>query len=373
MPVSLYFGNTPDKVATNAGQSGLHINIRKTQLRTAVQQVRYTTGAIIWRSNDHVIGPVPVNINTATNPPCKGAAATKHREPRRTSCKRRQIQSDQCGDIGIAQNYVCLGRITSNYKIVITILIKIPGAAHRIAEMIRPRSTGDAEALVTGEGCQVDVREGGGGAVTEDHVRRPGVNNTIIYRADCNIIVTVAVNITCTAYTVSALVRSGGTEYAETRCASAPGGQIDRSKCCAVPKHDIGCSSSCSAKGACLVTSNDEVIGTVAVHIPHPAYSLAQLITSSSAPDPEARSARGEGGQIYVRPAAGLAKDHHYRSRVSTRRRVIAKSAHRKVVYTILIEISCAADGGSPVITSVCTQYFDATGKFHGSRVYGAC
>jgi hypothetical protein len=65
----------------------------------------------------------------------------------------------------------------SKHDVAVSIVVEITCLADGPAELIARRCTGDAEALAAGEECQIDVREGGGGAVAEDHVHCPSIRS----------------------------------------------------------------------------------------------------------------------------------------------------------------------------------------------------
>jgi hypothetical protein len=257
----------------------------------------------------------------------------------------------------------------------VSVPVKISSAAHWNTQQVRC-NTDDPETTAAGEGCQVDVSEGSGGTVTEDHVHRPAVTSTAttVEIQSCNgdIAESIPVNITCAARALSTVITGSCPVYLEPR-ASGVNRQIDCAKGSrgAVPKNYVRRAGFSFALWIGSTSRDNQVICSVTVHISGTAHGHSACITSGGAEYPEAGTARGEGGQVYVRPAAGLAKDHHCSSPITARRGVVQITTNDEIPYTILVDVSCAANRISPLVISSRPQDSDGLRQYRGRRVDG--
>jgi hypothetical protein len=107
----------------------------------------------------------------------------------------------------------------SNQNIAIPIAVEISSAAHGQAQLLVRTGSGDTVALVAGKGCKVDVGEGCGVAVAEQHVRGSTIHRAgsiVQVCSDDDVTVSVAVDVAGTADAVAAHIPGCGADDLET-------------------------------------------------------------------------------------------------------------------------------------------------------------
>jgi hypothetical protein len=264
----------------------------------------------------------------------------------------------------------------TNHQIVVAIVIEISSTAHRTAQ-ISIRHASDAKALTAGENCQVDIREGGGGAVAEDHVRSSTTTAAWAGAKLCanyNIGKPIAVYIPSTIYFVAEPTAIRFSKDFEPSATRDEDRQIDgiKHRGRAVSENDVCCARLEQILWAGSRCTYDYVICSISIHVSGTTHSITAPVTSSSAPYPEARAARGKEREVRVRPATGSAEEYYCSTSHSPRRRIKPVGADDEVINSVHIDVSRSAHRATPIVILYCTRYLDGCRWQRVGRVDGA-
>jgi hypothetical protein len=203
--------------------------------------------------------------------------------------------------------------------------------------------------------------------VAEDHVSLSAVKPVGAASsgsAQNDIVVSIVIEIARPTDAVAQLVAEESAQYSEPCASRSERRQINSTERCgvAVPEDDVARSCLRSTLWVSPLSTEYHIVSSVSVHISRAADRITALVAGSSAVYPEARAARGEGGQVNVRPAAGLAEDHNGTSGIGAQGCVVSVATNNEVIYAILVEVSRATEGVTPVVVSNSSHNFNDLG-----------